>query len=163
MNTRRPVAPRTRHRPARRRTVAAKEGSSFSTYLPRLCKGCGIGATVSVLFCAVASAISAGILCSLPDPDTPLPAVSLIILLLGAVLGGGCVGKLTGERPLIGGICCGLLLLLVMLIFSFIPAREDSLFRTTYAMLLRLALVLFSVLGAYLGSHLPTRRTRKRR
>ncbi len=163
MSTPRPVAPRTQRRPSRRRHSAERQSQELSGYLPRLARACLIAALLSALFCGVASLPGALLLSSLHAPDAALPGVSVAILLAGVLLGSMYVGLRTGDRTLLGGIVFGTLLLVIMLPLSLPLAHATCVFLPAHAHLLRAAVVLFAVLGVYLGGHLPARRPGKRR
>ncbi len=156
--------PRTQHKPSRRTTTQEREGSTLSTYLPRLLRAIAIGLLVAIASATVLALLGAALLSALPDPDTPLLPVSLVILLLAALLLGGTVGKQTGEHLLLGGMLCGALLLGVMFVLSYpFSASVESALPASLALPLRGAVLLFALLGSYLGGHLPSRRTRRQR
>lgn len=164
MSQHHPAPPRTQRRPSHRRTGESTATSTpLSEHFPRLARGCGIGFLVACLFCAVGSAIAAGILITLPDPGAPVPAVAIATLLLGSLVGASVAGKISGGRVLLCGLSMGALLLLAMYLATALTDSAQGAFPSTPALLLRGAVVLFCCFGTYLGAKFPTGRTRKRR
>jgi putative membrane protein (TIGR04086 family) len=163
MKDRRPAPPRTQHRPSRRPIERTAATQPLSEFFPRLVRGCGIGLLVTVAFCIVGSAIATALLLTLPDPCSPLPGVALAVLLLGSLFGAAVAGKISGQRLLLCGLCMSALLLLTMFLGTSLTSEPTRLFSPTASLLLRGAVVVFSLLGAYIGARLPEKRTRRRR
>ena len=164
MKDRRPAPPRTQHRPSRHRpSERTAPTATLAEYFPCLVRGSSIGLLVAVLFCAVGSVGATGVLLSLPDPCAPLPAVAVAILLLGSLIGAAVAGRLGGQRMLLCGISTGALILLVMLLGTSLLGEQKSTFTPVAALSLRGAVMLFSLLGAYIGARLPARRVKRRR
>ena len=163
MKDRRPTPPRTRHRRAHSHALPhAAPAASLSEDLPRLCRGCLWGGILCVLLLIGSSALAASLLCMHPDPMQILGSVGAALWLLCALLGGLVVGRVGGARFAVSGFAYGLVLLLISLAASTLLGAAP-LFSTTTVWLLRVAAVVFCLLGSYLGAHLPTRRVRGRR
>ena len=158
-----PTPPRTQHRPSRRSVERTAAAQPLSAFFPRLIRALGFGLLFFVVFCAVGSAIATAVLLSLPDPSTPLPAVALAVLLLGSLIGAAVAGKVCGERILLCGLCMSAVLLFAMFLGTSLPGEQKSLFSQTASLLLRGAVAVFSLLGAYIGARLPEKRARRRR
>jgi putative membrane protein (TIGR04086 family) len=157
MNTRRPAAPRTLHRPSRKR-AADTQKIAPGVYAARLLRACPVGLLVSVGVSVALALVGAAILSGVGNPDAVLPALGVAILLLGATLGGSAVGWLTGGRALLGGVALGVVLLTVMALVAGLLTSEAHTFAGASSWLLRTAVMLFCVIGAYLATHLPHRR-----
>jgi hypothetical protein len=112
---------------------------------------------IASLLCAVAAAVLHG----MEDPDSPMVGVCLALLMLCATVYGGVIGRVTRERILLGGLIGGVVLLGAMFILSYIPTGVAGLYPNTLALPLRVAAVLFTTLGTYLGAHLPSPRRKR--
>lgn len=155
--------PRTQRKPSHR-TAQSTENAPFSAYLPRLLRAMALAVPVALAAALLLALIGAGILAALPDPDTPLLPLGLFILLLSALLMGLVIGKRTGERLLPGGLLGGVLLLGIMYVLSFPFANGDgTALPTSLALPLRGAVLLFCLLGSYLGGHFPSRAPMRRK
>ena len=163
MSHHRPAPPRTQHRPSRRTVERAAPSQPLGESWPSLLRALGIGLLSAVLLCTVGSVIATALLLTLPDPTSPLPAVATAILLLGSLIGAAVSGKLCGGRVLLCGLGMGALLLILMFLSTSLLGQTKSLYTPTATYLLRGAVALFSLLGAYLGARMPTRRARRRR
>lgn len=157
--------PRTRQRPTRSKVVqSAAPSSSLTSYLSRLCKGSALGIVLSLLSAVLLSVLLAGIFLTLADPDSALRAGSAAILLGSTLLCGAVVGRVTGERWLLGGGGVGVLILLLILLANhLVDTPAQPLFSTALQWALRAGVCLFAVFGTYLGSHMPMRRGKQRR
>lgn len=154
--------PRTQHKPSRR-TAPAAESASLCAYLPRFFRAIVLALPLCLAAGLALALLGAALLCSLPDPDTPLLPMSLAILLLSALLLGLVIGKRTGERLLLGGLMGGALLLGVMFLMSFpFSSGGEHLLPSSLGLPLRGAVLLFTLLGSYLGGHFPVRSSTRR-
>lgn len=152
--------PRTQHKPSRSSFSSNTGSTQLSSYLPRLLRAIALALPVTLAAALILSLIGTAILCSLPDPDTPLLPVALSILLFCALLFGAIVGRRTEERLPAGGMICGLLLLVLLFVLSFpFSGGTEAPLPSWLALPLRIAVLFFALLGAYLGGHLPARRT----
>lgn len=154
--------PTTRHRPARASISSVPPAASLADYLARFCRGAAVGLAVVAVCASLLCAIGAAVLSQLADPDTPLLATALVLLMLLCTLYGGFVGVFTKERVLLGGLLGGLLpTLLSALGAALLP---DTLPHLPSALVsaLRGAMVLFVLFGVYLGVHLPAARKKGR-
>ena len=163
MRHHRPTPPHTQHRPSHRTIERTAPSQPLSELWPSLLRALGIGLFIAVLLCTVGSVIATALLLTLPDPSSPLPAVATAILLLGSLIGAAVAGKNSDGRVLLCGLCMGALLLFIMFLSTSLLGENKSLYTPTATYLLRGAVVLFSLLGAYLGARMPTRRVRRRR
>ena len=161
---RRPTPPRTTRRPSRsgRKFFAASaqksEAVSFGELLPALCRGIGLGSAAALAAGGVLLFLGAWILSSLSDPDGAMAALSMVILLLCSLLCGGVISRTVGHRALICGLCGGAVMLILLFLLSFLAAGQSAVFSPSAVIWLRVAAVVFSLFGAFLGSNLPKRR-----
>ena len=163
MKDRRPAPPRTQHRRSHSRTSTTAALPPLAEHFPRLIRAACSGLLSAVLFCILGSIAATAFLATLPDPCTPLPAVAIAVLLLGSLFGAAVAGKISGQRLLLCGLCMSALLLLTMFLGTSLTGEPTRLFSPTASLLLRGAVVMFSLLGAYIGARLPEKRARRRR
>ncbi|MBQ7319727.1 MAG: YrzE family protein [Clostridia bacterium] len=152
--------PRTMHRPSRsksRRGAAQSndQASSWSELLPRLGRGLGLSAAVSLVGGGILLLAAAAILIALEDPGAGIIGAGAAVLLLTALIGGFVTAREAASRTLLCGVCSAGVLLLLTWMASFCIADEAATLSTGIALALRAAVVLFSVLGASLGRNFP--------
>ena len=152
--------PRTMHRPSRSKgrrgaTQPNEQASTWSELLPRLGRGLGLSAAVSLVGGGILLLAAAAILTALEDPGAGIAGAGAAVLLLTALIGGFVTAREAASRTLLCGVCSAGLLLLLTWIASFCIADEAAMLSSGVSLALRAAVVLFSVLGASLGRNFP--------
>ena len=157
---RKATPPRTMHRPSRSKgrrgaTQPNEQASTWSELLPRLGRGLGLSAAVSLVGGGILLLAAAAILTALEDPGAGIAGAGAAVLLLTALIGGFVTAREAASRTLLCGVCSAGLLLLLTWIASFCIADEAAMLSSGVSLALRAAVVLFSVLGASLRRNFP--------
>ena len=108
------------------------------------------------------SALCAALCLLAKDPNTLTVPCALLSLGLSSLIGGFCATRRHGSAPLPCGMLCGVLLMLLSYLLSWIFASQESVFSAPIAHLLRLGILLFTLLGALLGAHKKSSRRHRR-
>lgn len=142
----------------RRKKHAPKENDLFSTLLRHAAIGTGISLLCGVLLILVGSIVA----WRSEDPLTMILPFGLGTLYLSALLGGIVTIRLHGEKALLCGTLCGLLLFVLFWIISLFFQGEAS-FSVPLSLLLRILSIVFSIIGAFLGQKRVKRRPHRKR
>lgn len=137
-------------RPAPRREEAENQ---FGATLKSALFGTGIALLAAMLLLF----LCAGICYGTADPDALTTPLSLSALYLSAMIGGfASVRRNRGGALFCGALCGALLILAFLMINLCFHATYSRSFSPMIALLLRAVVLLFSVLGGFLGLHRRT-------
>ena len=132
------TAQRSTHSPDSRGTLLSPE--TFRAFLLTL----AIGAGCILLFSLAA--------CFYPDPGRIVLPLGYFAAALTSFLGGVVAKRCTGGAPALCGLINGMLLMGVMILFSFFFLSESHGYSALIASLLHAAVLILSVLGALAGA-----------
>lgn len=122
----------------------------------------GIGALTALGASALLILLGGAICAASEDPLSRILPISLITLYLSSLIGGLVTRKLHGKASLLSGLCCGILLAVFFLLLSlFFP--DSQTFSFPLALFLRSMILVFSILGGYLGSPRAKKTSPRRR
>ena len=98
-----------------------------------------------------------------PDPGSIILPLGYLAVALTSFFGGVVAKKRTGGAPALCGLINGMLLMGVMILFSFFCRSESHGYSALISSLLHAAVLILSVLGALAGAPKPKSATRNRR
>ena len=128
----------------------------------KIVKGALISCAITVVLSMVLDLLFSTIALLSDDPLSRIPALGIVSLMISMFFGGFICVKQVGEAPLICGItegaACVIIATILSLILTGIPS-SGYIFFQHFA--LRIASVLFSILGAFAGN--VKRKSKKRR
>ena len=142
-------AQRSAHSPDSRGALFSPE--TFRAFLLTLAIGAG---------CILLLSLAA---CFYPDPGSILLPLGYFAAALTSFFGGVMAKKCTGGAPALCGLINGMLLMGVMILFSFFFLSESHGYSALISSLLHAAVLILSVLGALAGAPKPKSATRNRR
>ena len=143
------TAQRSTHSPDSRGTLLSPE--TFRAFLLTLAIGAG---------CILLLSLAA---CFYPDPGRIVLPLGYFAAALTSFLGGVVAKKRTGGAPALCGLINGMLLMGVMILFSFFFLSESHGYSALVSSLLHAAVLILSVLGALAGTPKQKNTMRSRR
>ena len=117
--------------------------------------------TIGIAACLITVASLA--LSFTPDPNALIPPVALGVCAATALLGGFLASRIHGSAALICGLLNGGIVMALMLLLSPLFRSYSSAYSAVISALLRATFLACSVAGAFLASHLASRKKPKRR
>ena len=149
----------------RYRTVGhAHEVERIKSYFPKkLFPSVGMGVLISIISIAALSLLMALIIYKTADPASYVTPAAYTVLYISALMAGFSATKLNRRSPLLCGLLTGGALIAISFIMGFV--LNDSLssgYSLIHGLLLKCAILVCSILGAFIGSTQKTRKNKKR-
>ena len=120
------------------------------------------GSIAATLCAAILSLVTALISYMNADPDSLLTPLALAVLAISATIAGFVAWRSARTAPLLCGVLCGLILILLFFFFScFFPDSLRSSWSPGLLWGLRGGVMLFCVLGAIMAANMPTSKRAK--
>ena len=98
------------------------------------------------------------------DPDAMLPILAFIALYLSALVGGFVASKNYGDGGIVSGGICGAAFAFLLLFLSFTFGKEySSGYGAMMSIMLRALVMVFAIVGGFIGTQKRKRRRPRRR
>lgn len=127
----------------------------------RLLRGVCAGTLIAMLCGGALLLLLAGILCAQPDPDALLYPASLLTLGFASLLCGLCTVRISGCSVFASGLASVASWFLVTLLLSQLFRGEIGGFSSVYGIALRVAAMLLTFFGVFLGRERPRKVTHR--
>jgi len=125
------------------------------TTVVKFAKPIGIGLSFGIAVSLLLMTICAIVMAAKGMPDIGVIIFSIVATVFGGFISGFIASRLAGEKGLLLGLCCGLVILVIMMISSGLVVKQNF---GIMAVVKGILVLLISVLGGILGVNYKRRR-----
>ena len=148
---------------SRHRTLPASPSSRRESGEPNLFRSILKSVLITIGIATGLITVASLALSFTPDPNALIPPVALGVCAATALLGGFLALRIHGSSALICGLLNGGIVMALMLLLSPLFRSDSSAYSAVISALLHATFLACSVAGAFLASHLVSRKKPKRR